>query len=822
MNQISTDRKLALLVADISGPRVCKIGYALKSIGWRVILLHRDQLTLGNPRGSFHETIRFEAAQEALQHAEILDPDIIHVFSCWDFEVAGLLIREIPAKIVFDDYDVIAGMVKDDFARSAYPDLLETERFCLENAAGVCCRSLETQYARHRLGYNIRGTRVFFQDYCWGGGIDFPPRHPGHGLQIAYCGNIAAEKEFPNTRRRSGFFLELAEDLAKSGIHLHLFPSEHLMPSFDESFSDHLELARQTPYFHLHRALPPDLLISAMSQFDFGVHSSWHEEWSEEVYCPEKYALATSNKLFDYLDAGLAVAIDERAFQRRMIMRLKAGIVSYHEELPSVLRALPGHLLNSLRANAIRAREIYSVRRHIHRLERMYLGIAAGPVRRSRSFVEKGEIASPEPASPERIIADIKNRSFPGSSFIGPYEKSGVVAGVREEQWLWRHRDLIRGSVLDMSTPRYWHSFIYDLPSVSEVIISDLSENEVSKLDQISPVDIIGDFCATPPPLPAGSLDTILCLSIIEHCADPFSLVRNMSSLLRPDGVLFLLAPFAYIDGHLNPDYWRFGRDGFRFLAARADLEIVAEGSFGDLGKYSYPEFGFDASARGEHRGIPCVTWIICRKPQGGPAARAMAAERQIRLYAGDIPDTKEYNGWLGLSLTRQDERHIRHDITDPLPFADNSVDAFQAEDVFEHIPYDRLVAVVDEIHRILKPGALFRLSVPDYGCDVLRERSALGDAGEIIFDPGGGGTPEDPGHLWFPRIDTVNCLVARSSFAANGAITFLHYWNMDDATYAIHPIDYEKGMVMRTPDFDDRVRDPRRPMSIVVDLIKK
>ena len=35
------------------------------------------------------------------------------------------------------------------------------------------------------------------------------------------------------------------------------------------------------------------------------------------------------------------------------------------------------------------------------------------------------------------------------------------------------------------------------------------------------------------------------------------------------------------------------------------------------------------------------------------------------------------------------------------------------------------------------------------------------------------------------------------------------------------HPIDYSIGHVMRTPDHDERVKNPYRPMSLVVDCIK-
>lgn len=190
-----------------------------------------------------------------------------------------------------------------------------------------------------------------------------------------------------------------------------------------------------------------------------------------------------------------------------------------------------------------------------------------------------------------------------------------------------------------------------------------------------------------------------------------------------------------------------------------------------------------------------------------------------LRLYAGDIYDDA-HDGWVGLSITRADRNHIPHDITQPFPLPDNSVDAFQAEDVFEHIAYDRLAPVIDEIYRVLRPNGLFRLSLPDYGCDVLLNRSIRDADGTIVFDPEGGGTPEQPGHLWFPRRENVETLLGKTRFALNGDIVFLHYWNRD-GSFVTNRIDYSKGIVTRTPDFDERVQHPYRPLSLVVDLIK-
>lgn len=193
-----------------------------------------------------------------------------------------------------------------------------------------------------------------------------------------------------------------------------------------------------------------------------------------------------------------------------------------------------------------------------------------------------------------------------------------------------------------------------------------------------------------------------------------------------------------------------------------------------------------------------------------------------IHLYAGDIPQNGRYSRCVGLSLTQRDPQHILHDVTQRLPLARCSVDSYQSEDVFEHIEFNRLSAVVEDIHRVLKPGGVFRLSLPDYRCDILFDRCLKNESGNIVFDPGGGGDfvdnrVVDGGHLWFPCFETVQTLLLHSPFSR---IDFSHFYD-EKNTAITHRIDYSIGHVQRTPDHDTRVMSPYRPMSIVVDCIK-
>lgn len=192
-----------------------------------------------------------------------------------------------------------------------------------------------------------------------------------------------------------------------------------------------------------------------------------------------------------------------------------------------------------------------------------------------------------------------------------------------------------------------------------------------------------------------------------------------------------------------------------------------------------------------------------------------------MKLYAGDIYNLDGfYDGWVGLSLSRENKNHIKHDMRNKLPFEDGSIDAFQSEDVFEHIKYRLLPEIIDDIYRVLKSGALFRLSLPDYRCDILRERSLYDFEGNLVYDPHDGGTDKNPSHLWFPVIESVRSLLEKTKFYMQGKIEYLHYYETDGLPIT-KQIDYSRGMVRRTPDHDDRVKNPYRPMSIVVDMYK-
>ena len=87
-------------------------------------------------------------------------------------------------------------------------------------------------------------------------------------------------------------------------------------------------------------------------------------------------------------------------------------------------------------------------------------------------------------------------------------------------------------------------------------------------------LDLTNDFEQIDKKLGKRRFGTIFCLSVLEHCEDPFKMADNLTSLLKPNGQICISAPFAWqIHGYPN-DYWRFTSEGIRKLFAGIQFDM--------------------------------------------------------------------------------------------------------------------------------------------------------------------------------------------------------------------------------------------------------
>jgi predicted SAM-dependent methyltransferase len=97
---------------------------------------------------------------------------------------------------------------------------------------------------------------------------------------------------------------------------------------------------------------------------------------------------------------------------------------------------------------------------------------------------------------------------------------------------------------------------------------------------------------------------------------------------------------------------------------------------------------------------------------------RYLASTPAPKLHLGCGPRVEP--GWLNA-----DKFHRRADIYlnayRPLPFADGTFAIVFAEHLIEHLRIDKVRGFLGEVHRVLRPGGLFRVSCPDLGLFVAK-----------------------------------------------------------------------------------------------------
>lgn len=131
---------------------------------------------------------------------------------------------------------------------------------------------------------------------------------------------------------------------------------------------------------------------------------------------------------------------------------------------------------------------------------------------------------------------------------------------------LLRHARQIRGRVLDLGCGDRRYEKVF-----GRVAESWLGLDWPTNPHQSGP-DVVADALRLP--LASASFDTVLCTQVLEHVAEPATLLREARRVLRPGGTLLLTAP-QYNGLHEEPrDFFRYTRYGLEHLIGSAGLQV--------------------------------------------------------------------------------------------------------------------------------------------------------------------------------------------------------------------------------------------------------
>lgn len=353
--------------------RACKLAYGLRLCNYKVVLLHSDpgfrrfDLAISS---LFDEAVMYNSPEDAVTKATLYRPIAYHILCTWNYSVARAFVQMRPGVVVVDTKDVLGGFVRPQVLRR-YHFQGEAERFCFENADGICCSDLRTQYLKRYLGYRLP-PRLFWPDYCWPLGFTKRQAKKTNGRHVAYAGSIQAD---PSSQE--AFSYDLARMLAEAGVNYHIYPSyasqapnlRHEIRTFVSS-----DLMK---YVHIHDTLSFLDLSSELSTFHAGILiSTKHVNYGNDhdTYYPfmEEYLIAS--KLFDYHEAGLMCLTQQMRLPRHIFP--KNGAVREVQSLEEIVE-----VVCKMEIREIEVERKLRLDYHAHRLAEYYLRLYRQTVR---------------------------------------------------------------------------------------------------------------------------------------------------------------------------------------------------------------------------------------------------------------------------------------------------------------------------------------------------------------------------------------------------------------------------------------------------------
>ena len=106
----------------------------------------------------------------------------------------------------------------------------------------------------------------------------------------------------------------------------------------------------------------------------------------------------------------------------------------------------------------------------------------------------------------------------------------------------------------------------------------------------------------------------------------------------------------------------------------------------------------------------------------------------KLQVGSSDVGGRYKSDEWVNLDITERKGVDIVADASDKIPLETCTVDEIHCIHVLEHVTRDKYTNMLAEMHRVLKPGGLLYVEVPDFKgtIDNLTRAFASGDVEAI------------------------------------------------------------------------------------------
>lgn len=114
---------------------------------------------------------------------------------------------------------------------------------------------------------------------------------------------------------------------------------------------------------------------------------------------------------------------------------------------------------------------------------------------------------------------------------------------------------LIKGPVLEIGSKDYGNTNNFR-PYFSQDVFIGIDQDAGTGVDKVC--DFTENYTSLKQQIGIDKFGLIICLSVLEHCRNPFKMAENISQFLEEEGYLFISVPFVWNLHSFPEDYWRF------------------------------------------------------------------------------------------------------------------------------------------------------------------------------------------------------------------------------------------------------------------------
>ncbi len=356
-------------------PRTVKLARALSKNGYKVHLLvyalnGNDPLrALDALKGSRVCVEHMRSVGEMVSYCMNCNAELLHIFS---EGTRTYFFKELIAKksllppVIFEMYDIMNRLYIPFGLEDKEVEILwGVERFCFENADGVCVRDFSMDYLEKNCKIKFPSKRLMFLDY-YDRDDEVLNESNDNGLSLCYAGNIRTEREAPDMSESC--YLDMADLCEKNRCHFYVYPSVWN----EERLSDYIRLDKESEYFHLCRPVAFGNLCREISKYDYGItpiRSGFDQKEKDANHFKAKHYYSMANKHFDYLQSGLPIVAGEPVKEIEMLESDGMAINWCLEDFDfDELR----RRRKEMKANVIKNRHKFSIQCHIDELIGFY------------------------------------------------------------------------------------------------------------------------------------------------------------------------------------------------------------------------------------------------------------------------------------------------------------------------------------------------------------------------------------------------------------------------------------------------------------------